>query len=56
MNFQVRRLIGVFATSLGILLIARGYWRGQPTGLFPYMLLFIGVIYLLLTWGGRQDG
>ena len=55
MSFQARRLIGIITFIMGSFIIARNYWRGQPNGLFPFMLLFIGVVYLLLTSGGRQD-
>ena len=55
MSFQGRRLIGIIATLMGTFIIARNLSRGQPLGLFPFMLLFIGVVYLLLTWGGRQE-
>ncbi len=55
MSFQLRRLIGIIAALMGTLVIARNYYRGQPNGLFPFMLLFIGIVYLLLTWGGEQN-
>ena len=55
MSFQVRRFIGIITTLMGSFIIARNLYRGQPNGLFPFMLLFIGIVYLLLTWGGRQD-
>lgn len=55
MSFQARRIIGIIATLFGLLTIARNYWRGQPNGLFPFMLLFIGVVYLLLTSFGPLD-
>ena len=55
MSFQGRRLIGIIAMLMGTFIIARNLSRGQPNGLFPFMLLFIGIVYLLLTWGGRQD-
>lgn len=55
MSFQARRIIGIIATLMGSFIIARNYYRGQPNGLFPFMLLFIGVVYLLLTWGGSEE-
>jgi hypothetical protein len=54
MSFQARRLIGIIATLMSSIIIARNLYRGQPNGLFPFMLLFIGVVYLLLTWGEGQ--
>jgi hypothetical protein len=50
-----RRLVGIIATLMSSFIIARNLYRGQPNGLFPFMLLFIGVIYLLLTWGEAQN-
>jgi hypothetical protein len=55
MSFQARRLVGIIAFIMGSLILARNFWRGQPNGLFPFMLLFIGVIYLLLTSFGPTD-
>ena len=55
MSYQGRRIIGIIAFLMGSSIVARNLYRGQPNGLFPFMLLFIGVVYLLLTWGGHED-